>query len=140
MAQAITINVSDTLYERLKKTASLFHRSAEAIILESLRHSLPTLFEEIPAECRDEMFPLLGMSDRELLEESRRTFPQDQWRIYESLLERKKNEGLNPDEEAALGKLRQQADALTFRRSYAAVLLQRRKYNAASDQQGTGHA
>jgi hypothetical protein len=128
MTHAITINVSDALYRQLHQAASLFHQPTEAIILDSLRHTLPSIFEDIPAGYQDEVFPLLAMNDQDLLQESRRTFPPDRWQHYESLLEQKKEGQLPPDDEQALQALRREADVLTFRRSYAAVLLKRRGY------------
>lgn len=128
MTHAITINVSDALYQQLYQAAALFRQPTEAIILDSLRHTLPPIFEDIPAAYQDDVFPLLAMDDQELLEESRRVFPLDRWQYYESLLEQKKEGQLSPDAEQVLQALRREADVLTFRRSYAAVLLKRRGY------------
>jgi hypothetical protein len=128
MSHAITINVSDTLYEQLRQAASLFHRPTETIIVESLRHTLPPLFEDIPSDYQDEVFPLLSMTDQELLHEAEQVFPQERWQTYETLLERKKTGALKADEEKMLSALRHEADSLTFRRSYAMVLLKRRGY------------
>jgi hypothetical protein len=128
MPHTITVNVSDTLWQQLRQASVLSDRPAEAIILDSLRHALPPLLEDIPPEYQADIFPLLAMNDQELLRESRKMFPQEQWKNYEILLERKKNGNLTPDEELALQKLRREADVLTFRRSYAAVLLKRRGY------------
>lgn len=128
MSHAITINVSDTLYTQLRQAASLFHRPTETIIVESLRHTLPPLFEEIPPDYQDTVFPLLAMTDQELLHEAEQVFPYEQWQRYEALLERKNAETLRADEEKMLSTLRHEADSLTFRRSYAMVLLKRRGY------------
>ena len=128
MSQAITINVSDTMYEQLRRAASLFHRPTETIIVESLRHTLPPLFEDIPPDYQGEVFPLLSMSDQELLHEAEQVFPHDRWQDYEALLERKKTGAIASDEENMLSVLRHEADSLTFRRSYAMVLLKRRGY------------
>ena len=102
MSHSITINVSDSLYKKLRRAALLFHRPAETIILDSLQHTLPPLFEEIPAEYQDNVFPLLAMNDHELKNEANRTFPREHWPAYESLLERKKTAGLTSDEEQTL--------------------------------------
>jgi hypothetical protein len=128
MSHAITINVSDTLYEQLRQAASFFHRPTETIIVESLRHTLPPLFEEIPPEYQDAVFPLLSMTDQELLHEAAQVFPSERWQTYETLLDRKKHGRLAADEETTLSALRHEADRLTFRRSYAMVLLKRRGY------------
>lgn len=128
MTHAITINVSDALYQQLYQAASLFQQPTEAIILDSLRHTLPPIFEDIPVGYQNDVFPLLAMNDQELLQESRRVFPSEHWQSYESLLEQKKLGQLLSDDEQALQALIREADVLTFRRSYAAVLLKRRGY------------
>lgn len=88
--------------------------------------TLPPIFEDIPAGYQNDVFPLLAMNDQELLQESRRVFPLERWQNYESLLEQKKIGQLLSDDEQALQALKREADVLTFRRSYAAVLLKRR--------------
>lgn len=138
MSHAITIHVSDTLYEQLRQAASFTHRPTETIVLESLRHTLPPLFEEIPPEYHQEVFPLLSMTDQELLHEAEQVFSPERWNTYETLLERKKDGTLTPDEELTLSALRHDADSLTFRRSYAMVLLQRRGYRVSTVHKETG--
>lgn len=76
MTHAITINVSDALYQQLYQAASLFQQPTEAIILDSLRHTLPPIFEDIPVGYQNDVFPLLAMNDQELLQESRQVFRQ----------------------------------------------------------------
>jgi len=137
MSHTITINVSDTLYKQLRRAASFFHQPAETIVINSLNHTLPPLFEDIPADYQDDVFPLLAMEDRELQKEAQRTFPRERWQVYESLLERKKAIGLTKDEKQTLDVLRREADVLTFRRSYAAVLLKRRGYIISLRQENT---
>ncbi len=132
MPHSITINVSETLYKQLRRAASLFHQPAETIIIESLHHTLPPLLDEIPADHQNDVFQLLTMNDHDLQNEVRRTFPQEKFESYESLLERKKTTGLTSDEARILSVLRREADVLTLRRSYAAVLLKRRGYPVLS--------
>lgn len=126
MTQTITIRLSDALYKQLKRVAELSRQPTEAIIIQSLNHTLPALLEEIPAPYQSDVYPLLQMSDADLQQESDRTFPAERWVEYEALLERKKARPLAPEEETRLDTLRREADLLTFRRGYAAVLLQRR--------------
>ncbi len=139
MSYSVTINVTDTLWRKLRQAASLFRQPEETIILDSLRHALPPLLEDIPPEYQHDVFPLLAMNDQELLQESQRKFSHERWQTYESLLERKKRGHLSPDEDDTLRGFRREADILTLRRSYAAVLLKRRGYQLPSlrrDSQG----
>ncbi|MCI0394839.1 MAG: hypothetical protein L0332_12855 [Chloroflexi bacterium] len=129
MTQAVTIKLSDKLYSQLKRTAELSRQPLEAIVEQSLTHSLPPLLEDIPAEYQADVYPLLQMDQVELQEEARRVFPAEQWAEYEALLEKKKVEALTAGEQARLGALKRQAAVLTFRKGYAAVLLKRRGYH-----------
>ena len=128
MSQTITINLSDTLYEQLKRAAELSRQPTETIVIQSLTHTLPSLLEEIPAQYQPDVYPLLQMGDAELQREAKSTFPPKRWAEYEALLEENKARPLTPGEKTRLDALRREADVLMFRRGYAAVLLKRRGY------------
>ena len=129
MFRTITVSLSDTLYRQLKRAAELSRQPAESIIIQSLTHSLPPLLEDIPEQYQLDVYPLLQMDDVELQREADRTFPADRWAEYEALLDKKKTAPLTVEEQAHLDTLRREADVLTFRRGYAAVLLKRRGYH-----------
>ena len=126
MTQSITINLSDRLYEQLRRAAELTHQPVEAIITQSLAHSLPPLLEDIPQAYQPEVYPLLEMSDAELQREMEQNFPTDRWAEYEAMLAKKKETSLSTEEQKRLDTLRYEADLVTFRKGYAAVLLKRR--------------
>jgi hypothetical protein len=136
MFRTITINLSDTLYRQLKRAAELSRQPAESIIVQSLTHSLPPLLEDIPEQYQLDVYPLLQMDDVELQREATRTFPANRWADYEALLDKKKTASLTVEEQAHLDILRREADVLTFRRGYAAVLLKRRGYRLPTLQEG----
>lgn len=129
MTQAIVVKIPDHLYSQLKRTAELSRQPIETIIEQSLAHSLPPLLNDIPAEYQADVYPLLEMDTMALQREVQRVFPADRWAIYESLLAKKKDGVLTREEEAQLDTLRREADILTFRKGYAAVLLKRRGYH-----------
>lgn len=126
MTQAITINLSDRLYRQLQRTAELSHQPLEIIIAQSLAHSLPPLLEDIPSEYQPDVYPLLQMSKADLQREAERIFPAERWNEYEALLDKRKTTTLTAEETARLDILRREADVLTFRKGYAAVLLKGR--------------
>ncbi|MBA3532088.1 MAG: hypothetical protein H0T73_09235 [Ardenticatenales bacterium] len=128
MPQIITVELSDEMYNYLERTAQLTHQPVNTIIEQSLAHSLSPLLEDIPLEYQVEVFPLLQMNDEALSAEAGQTFPPDRWGMYEALLARKQNAALPPNEQAQLDVLRREADVVTFRKAYAAVLLQQRGY------------
>lgn len=128
MPQTITINLTDTLYKQLKRAAQLSRQPTEAVVIQSLTHTLPALLEEIPARYQSDVYPLLQMSDADLQREANRTFSPQRWAEYEALLDRKKARLLTTEEGTRLDTLRREADVLMFRRGYAAVLLKKRGY------------
>ena len=112
MTQAITVELSEMLYTQLKRAAELSHQPIEVIVEHSLAHSLPPLLEDVPAEYHGDVYPLLHMSDIELQEEAKRSFPASRWTEYEALLSKKKSERLTTEEQARLDVLRREADVL----------------------------
>ena len=69
MPRTITINLPDTLYKQLKRAAELSCQPTEAVVVQSLAHSLPPLLEDIPAEYQPDVYPLLQMDDADLQQE-----------------------------------------------------------------------
>lgn len=128
MSEVLTIHLPETLYQQLQRFAELAQQSPETIVAQSLRHSLPPLIDEIPAEYQRAVYPLLRMSLAELQNEVQQVFPAARWTEYEALLAKKKEAALTLPEQQRLETLRREADVLTFRKGYAAVLLKRRGY------------
>ena len=128
MAQALTIHLPDEIYQQLQQAAKLAQQPLDTIVVQSLAHSLPPLLEDVPQTHQADVYPLLTMTDTELQDEVRKTFSPDRWADYETLLAQKKERTLSPQEIARLDQLRWEADLVTFRKAYAAVLLKRRGY------------
>lgn len=126
MTEALTIHLPENLYRQLQRFAELAQQSPETIVAQSLRHSLPPLIEEIPAEYQRDVYPLLRMNVAELKNEAQQVFPITRWTEYETLLAKKKEATLTAAEQKCLDTLRREADVLTFRKGYAAVLSKRR--------------
>jgi len=132
MTHAITVKLSDNLYTQLRRAAELARQPIEIIVEQSLAHSLPPLLEDIPLEYQENVYPLLRMNHAELQGETKRIFPAGRWAEYEALLNKKKSRPLTAAEHARLDALRHEANALTFRKGYAAVLLKRCGYRLPS--------
>ncbi len=75
MTEALTIHLPENLYRQLQRFAELAQQSPETIVAQSLRHSLPPLIEEIPAEYQRDVYPLLRMNVAELKNEAQQVFP-----------------------------------------------------------------
>jgi len=128
MPQTITINLPDKLYRQLERAAELSRQPTEAIVVQSLAHSLPPLLEDIPPKYQPDVYPLLQMEDADLQQEANRVFPAERWVEYEALLNKKRTTPLTAEEQTRLDTLRREADVLMFRKGYAAVLLKRHGY------------
>ena len=128
MTHTITIELSDTLFDQLKRTAELTQRPLARLVTQSLVQTITPLMEDIPADYQREVYPLLEMDENALMAQTQMVFPAEQWAAYETLLAKKKEEPLTSTEAAHLARLRRQADLLMLRKGYAALLLQRRGY------------
>lgn len=135
MSKTLTINLSNELYQQLQQAATLSQQPLDTIIAQSLSHSLPPLLEDIPQPYQADIYPLLSMTDTELEDEAKKVFAPDRWAEYEALLEHKKERVLSPQETARLDQLRREADLVTFRKAYAAVLLKRRGHQVPAPAQ-----
>ena len=129
MTQTLTIELPKPLYKQLRRAAELAHESVVAVIQQSLTYSLPPLLEDIPSEYQADVYPLLRMDIENLQEEVQSVFPTERWRVYESLLNKKKQFPLTETEQVELDELQREADILMFRKGYAAVLLKRQGYS-----------
>lgn len=130
MAQAITIELPDSLYAQLERTAALSHQPIDTIVAQSLAHSLPPVLQDVPPQYQADVFPLLEMDAVDLMLEAKRNFPAEKWAEYQALLDKKKQKPLTSAETARLDSLRYEADLLTLRKGYAVVLLKRRGYQS----------
>lgn len=130
MAHAITVELSDSLFAQLKRTAELTQRPLDLLVAQSLTQTITPLIEDIPTEYQRDVYPLLEMDEAALMAQTQAVFPTKQWAEYETLLAKKKEQPLTDIERARLDRLRRQADVLMLRKGYAALLLKRRGYRS----------
>ena len=123
ITETIPIQVPEALYRRLERLAALTHRPVESLVVQTLSSSIPPLPDDLPAPTRDALTALEGLSDDELWQVVRSTFPETQYEQFAELRERRRAGTITPDEQATLDGLTQTADLLTLRKAYAAVLL-----------------
>jgi hypothetical protein len=119
----MTIQVPETLYRRLERLAALTHRPLESLIVQTLSSNIPALPDDLPDPTRTALTALESLSDEALWHVMRATFPTDQYEQFAELRERRRAGPITPDEQATLDRLTQEAELLTLRKAYAAVLL-----------------
>ncbi len=134
-AKQLTIEEADKLLADLETTrrGALYCKVSTkgAMSLYGLQRMPVTLYVEQWERLlafADELRAFMKQHDAELKREMSRVLPPKHGAEYESLLDRKRSGALTSAEEKRLDALRREADVLTFRKGYAAVLLKRRGY------------
>jgi hypothetical protein len=130
--ETISVQLPEALYRRLERLAALTHRPVESLVVQTLSSSIPPLPDDLPAPTRDALTALEDLSDAELWQMLRSTFPEAQYEHYAELREQQRAGTISPDGQAALDTLSQAADVLSLRKAYAAVLLKWRGHRLPS--------
>lgn len=132
------IHVSQAVYHQIEMLAKMQHRSVEMVADETLKRLLLPAVDHIPQRFQADLQQLTLMSDEMLWRLSHVDLEDDRASLYESLLEHNQERPLSPKEQHQLDILREEADLLMFRRSYALLLLKRRGYDVSTSlaQQG----
>src|SRR5262245_56898131 len=119
----VAILVPETLAQRLERMAQLSGRSLEVVVEQALRSSLPPLPEDLSPSQRDALLALETVGDAELWSVERSTFPKGKSSQLADLRARSRAGTLTSAEQQQLSDLTTEADLVTLRKAYAAVLL-----------------
>jgi len=131
LAETVTLQVPDALYQRLVKTARVTKRSLEDVMLHALRVGSPPTWEDVPAEFQPDLAAMDQLDDELLWKIARSRKSQNEMIRYEELLEQSKSKTLNDSERKELIALREEADRFMLRKSHAAVLLRWRGHDVS---------
>lgn len=127
MARTITVSVPENLYKQLEAEARTAEQSVGDFVIRSLSRVLPLPLEpDLPPAMRAELTAMGGLSDDALWLIARGTANADKVAMLDVLLERKLAGELTPEGQDLLTQLREEADALTLRKSHAYALLKQR--------------
>ncbi len=130
--QAITLHLPEGLYQRLAEVAHASQQSLDNVVLQSIRVGLPPSLERVPERFRDDLRTLNRLSDDVLWRVARSDIDDDKATLYESLLEQNQRGELDATGQASLTVLRDEADLLMLRRSFAYALLKWRGHRIPS--------
>ena len=123
MSHALTIHLSDSLFQYLQEMAMRTQQPLEQLVQQSLAGNLPP---RLPATAPALMTTLVAMQKASVQELRRiadsQLSAQHQQRHFE-LLDKNAQAALTPSEGEELAELRQAADALMVRKAYAWALL-----------------
>jgi len=122
-SQVITLHLPDHLYQRLGKAADALQQTLDDVALQSIRAGLPPSLDQVPERFRTDLRAMSRLSDKTLWQIARRDLDDDKAALYESLLDQNRRGELCEADQARLDTLREEADLLMLRRSYAYALL-----------------
>lgn len=118
-----TIQVSEATFQRLQQQAATKQKSINAFADEMLNQTLLPTLDHVPEKWRTDLQQLQTMSDGTLWRIAKTEMPEDKIALYDDLLQANSHHLLSPTEQEQLTLLREEADLLMIRRSYALLLL-----------------
>ena len=121
--QPITIELPESVMRQLLRMAAATQQSIETLVAQSVLSNLPPSAENAPPEIQAELLAMQTLSTDELLAIAQAEAEAAQWYRHSELLEQNQEGQLSLDEGQELTDLRQTADQLMLRKSYAWALL-----------------
>lgn len=123
MAESITVQLPDRLYQRLTHTAQAIQRPLEEVIVRALEVGAPPDWDDVPAEFQADLAALDRSDDAALWQIARGHKTADAMTRYDELLERNQDGILTDAERLELISLRQEADRFMLCKAQAAAIL-----------------
>jgi hypothetical protein len=124
MAETVTLQIPDLIYQRLVSTANATRRSLEEVMLHALKVGSPPDWDDVPDEFKADLAALDRLEDEALWKIATARKTSEEMTRYDELLERCQNGNLAQAEQLELRDLRSQADLFMLRKAQAAALLQ----------------
>lgn len=123
LAQTSTIQLPVALYRRLQNIAEAIGLSLESVVQQSLQGNLPPSLDDVPAEYRANLRPLLHLSDEDLWAVAKVETEKRQWQRQEHLLQLQSEQELTEAQQNELLHLQNIMEHLIYRKSFALALL-----------------
>ena|SRR5215831_2403932 len=120
--QAITLELPEDVYERVKRTARGMQQPVEQALVRIVAAAMPSL-EHVPPAYHGELEAMEALSDAELWREVESQIPVARQRRLTQLQRKHQRDILTERERQTLARLRMELDRVTLRRSYAYLLL-----------------
>lgn len=130
-SRAVTLDLPETLYDRLRNRAEGTQRSIETEALEALVASVEEL-DDLPSEFTDAIASLALLDDLELRRAARCRVPANVAATVEELHTLRQERGLTEVEVQTLNGLLRRLERTMLVRAHAAVLLKQRGYDVAA--------
>jgi plasmid stability protein len=130
-SQALTVQLPDNLYTRIKQRADQAHRSVEAELLDLLATAVPET-DELPADLHQALTALESLDDEELWRAARGRLAVALAAELEALHLKRQREGLNESETQRCAELVRNYERAMLVRAQAIALLHQRGHNVSS--------
>jgi len=122
MAQTVTLELPQTIYQPVSRMAKATNRPLEDLLVGALQASLPSL-DGLPPELIEELVKLERLDDESLWQVMASQVPQEQQSELNHLLDKNQAGTLTRPEREELNRLQDEADRVMLRKARAAVLL-----------------
>jgi hypothetical protein len=132
VAESITLQLPDRLYQRLVNTALATQRPLEEVIVHALEVGGPPDWNDVPAEFQADLAALDRLDDATLWQIARSRKAVDEMTRYNELLERNQEGALTDAEQLELTALRREADRFMLCKAQAATILRWRGHQVPS--------
>jgi len=129
--QAVTVNLPESLYERLARRAIRTHRTVEAELVEAVSTSLPEEPDELPTDMAEAIAALHLLDDEELWRAAKTCLAPEKAADLEGLHIKRQGEGLSVSETEALATLMKKYTRIMLVRSRSAALLKQRGHDVS---------
>jgi hypothetical protein len=128
MSHPILLELPESVYERVERTAKGLEQPIQQTLLKIVEAGLPSL-AQVPVKYRSELEALESLPDSDLLMVAKSEMETTKQEKLEQLLWQQQAEGLNQPESNIIEQLHMEANRLLLRKSYATVLLKWRGYD-----------
>lgn len=132
---AITLDIPDSIHQRLVNTAEATQRPLNEIILRVLQVGSPPTWDDAPPEFQSDLAALDRLDDGTLWQIARSQKTETDLERYDALLDRNQNASLTVAEKGELASLRKDADRFMLCKAQAIVLLRWRGHTVMLDAQ-----
>lgn len=126
--ETLTLNLPDTLYQRLKKRADAEDRSVEEVVIETLVSSVPEE-DGIPPELEHLLNSMASLDDATLWRAAKNDLAREAAEEIRRLRAKRERKGLTLDERQRYADLLRQYDRGILIRAEAAALLKQRGHD-----------
>ncbi|MBM4401460.1 MAG: hypothetical protein FJ045_05880, partial [Crenarchaeota archaeon] len=86
MAQSVTLQLPEAIYERVRRAAEATKRPVEEVLVKTIEAVIPPSIDDLPLLYREEFISMESLSDNELLKVAESVMSPTQQRRYSFLL------------------------------------------------------